>query len=1006
MAETAKKTKKRSVTSVIRLVIIILFLVVILCLALGDFITDLIWFREVGYTEVFLKEIFTKLELGIPIFLGVTLLGVILLNALKQGFLKKNQLVLENKSTKKRVRIISIVLAATFSLLLTVMIVSDLWFQILQFINSTDFNVADPLFHKDISFYIFKLDFLRGLTGGATVIIVGLAVMIGLFYVLLLGFASSAESVEGAAAAETPEGENQETEYYSSAEEAREAAAKNQGGKPYQDMDDLISDLLNRGRNRGSQRPNNSGEFRSKGKALLNVAGREIIILAILFFLSIAANFYLSQFNLLYSGTGAAYGAGFTDINVTLNVYRAMIIFSLAAAVFTAIAIKKKSIKLGLIFPVLMIVVSLAGSAISGAVQNFIVAPDELNKESKYLKNNIDYTRLAYNLQNIKVEDFTAKGDIDKLDVLDNMESFSNIRINDFDPAEQFYNQTQSIRSYYQFNDVDVDRYYINGEYTQVFLSAREINQNYEDSWLIRHLKYTHGYGITLSRVDRITSSGQPEMLIGSIPPVSEVPEIRIDRPAIYYGESTNDYVITNTGEPEFDYPSGESNQYCQYEGTGGIKLNMLNRILFALKERTLKILISTNINGDSKILINRNIRQRVQKIAPFLVVNDDPYVVAEDGKIYWIIDAYTQSSYYPYSEPYNSKSDVNYIRNSVKIVIDAYNGTTDFYICDEDDPLVMTLSKIYPSLFKSLDKMPEVLRAHLQYPNNLFNIQAYVYTKYHMTDVAVFYQSEDQWAIANESYGQATKQMTPNYFIMKLPGESDGEFVSAIPYTPNGKSNMTGILMARQDGKNYGQLVLYRMPKDRTIYGPAQIEAQINQDAEISKEFALWNNSGSSYLRGNLFVIPVEDALLYVEPVYLEATSTSLPEVKRVVMFYGDKVAYEPTLAEALDSLFGPGAGDPLKTAYPVVTGKQMAEDIRSGKIDPNQQDQGQDPTQQGGQESQSGSVDDLTPDGIKGLITQLTELLQKLNALLPSAGTEEDASGAAIETSPAAIE
>ncbi|MBR0130496.1 MAG: UPF0182 family protein, partial [Firmicutes bacterium] len=405
MAETAKKTKKRSVTSIIRLVIIILFLVAILCLALGDFITDLIWFREVGYTEVFLKEIFTKLELGIPIFLGVTLLAVILLNALKQGFLKKNQLVLENKSTKKRVRIISIVLAATFSLLLTVMIVSDLWFQILQFINSTDFNVADPLFHKDISFYIFKLDFLRGLTGGATVIIVGLAVMIGLFYVLLLGFASSAESVEGAAAAETPEGEGQETEYYSNAEEAREAAARNQGGKTYQDMDDLISDLLNRGRNRGSQRPNNSGGFRSKGKALLNVAGREIIILAILFFLSIAANFYLSQFNLLYSGTGAAYGAGFTDINVTLNVYRAMITFSLAAAVCTAIAIKKKNIKLGLIFPVLMIIVSLAGSGVAGAVQSYIVAPDELNKESKYLKNNIEFTRLAYNLQNIKVED-------------------------------------------------------------------------------------------------------------------------------------------------------------------------------------------------------------------------------------------------------------------------------------------------------------------------------------------------------------------------------------------------------------------------------------------------------------------------------------------------------------------------------------------------------------------------------------------------------------------------
>ncbi len=1020
-----KKAKKRGI-AFWQILLVVIIIVIAVILTLTDFITDIIWFGEMGYTAVFLKEIFTKLELGVPIFAIVTLFAVILLNALKRGFLKKNSLVLQDKKEKKRVLIISWVLACTFSLLLTVMIVSDLWFQILQFLNSTDFNVADPLFHKDVSFYIFKLDFLRGLASGATFIIVALAIMIGLFYILLLGFARSEGAADAEAAEAEAEEEEPQQETYSSAEEAKADYGTSGTGNsgPFRStgynprnpwgapgMDEILSELLSRGRKASYQKnPGGPNEMRSKGKALLNVAGREIIILAILFFLSIAANFYLSQFNLLYSGTGAAYGAGFTDINVTLNVYRAMIIFSLAAAVCTAIAIKKKNIKLGLIFPVLMIIVSLAGTGVAGAVQSYIVAPDELNKESKYLKNNIEFTRLAYNLQNIKVEDFTAKGDIDRLDVLENMETFSNIRINDFDPANQFYNQTQSIRSYYQFNDVDVDRYYINGEYTQVFLSAREINQHYEDSWLIRHLKYTHGYGITLSRVDRITSSGQPDMLIGSIPPVSNVPEIQIERPEIYYGESTNDYVITNTGEPEFDYPSGESNQYCEYEGTGGIKLNLINRILFALKERTLKILISTNINGDSRILINRNILQRVQKIAPFLAINDDPYIVVENGKAYWIVDAFTQSPYYPYSEPYNKSTDVNYVRNSVKIVIDAYNGTTDFYICDTEDPLVTTLSRIYPTLFKSLDKMPEALRAHLQYPNSLFNIQAYVFTKYHMTDVAVFYQSEDQWSISNESYGQATKQMTPNYFIMKLPGESEGEFVSAIPYTPNGKSNMTGILMARQDGENYGQLVLYRMPKDRTIYGPMQIEAQINQDAEISKEFALWNNSGSSYLRGNLFVIPVEDALLYVEPVYLEATSTSLPEVKRVVMFYGDKVAYEPTLAEALDSLFGEGAGDPLKTAYPVVTGKQMAEDIRSGKLDPDQP--AADPGSQGSQEGQGqpgsqGSQEggELNTDDVKGLITQLTELLQKLNALLPAIGSEEDASGAAIETSPAAL-
>ena len=607
------------------------------------------------------------------------------------------------------------------------------------------------------------------------------------------------------------------------------------------------------------------------------------------------------------------------------------------SAVLFVVALKKRSIKLGVAAPILMAVVFGAGTLAGTAVQNLIVAPDEINKERTYLQNNIDYTRMAYDLQDIEVRDFVPQSNLTMKDVLLNMGTFSNIRINDFEPAQQFYNQTQSIRTYYEFNDVDVDRYNVNGEYTQVFLSAREINQaRIEDQWLIRHLKYTHGYGITLSRVDRVTASGQPDMLIDSIPPVSEVPEIQIDRPEIYFGESTNDYVITNTSETEFDYPSGESNVYCEYEGTGGIRLNLFNRILFAIRERSLKMLVSTNINSDSKILIYRNINERVNKIAPFLMVDDDPYVVVADGKVYWMINAYTGSAYYPYSEPYQQESDLNYIRNSVKIVVDAYNGDTDFYICDGSDPVVQTLAKIYPKLFQSFEYMPDALKEHVQYPNAMFQIQADVFQKYHMTDVAVFYQNEDLWDIARESYGQTEVEMSPNYFIMKLPGEDDVEFVSSIPYTPSGKSNMTGILTARSDGTNYGEIILYRLPKDRIIYGPAQIEAQINQDAEISKEFSLWNNSGSTYSRGNLYVLPVEGALLYAEPIYLEASSGSLPEVKRVIMYYGDKVAYEPTLAECLDQLFGKGAGTPLTTAYPIEEGRLMAEAIEKGEVDP----------------------------------------------------------------------
>lgn len=447
-------------------------------------------------------------------------------------------------------------------------------------------------------------------------------------------------------------------------------------------------------------------------------------------------------------------------------------------------------------------------------------------------------------------------------------------------------------------------------------------------------MKYTHGYGITLSRVDKVTASGQPDMMIDSIPPVSEVEEIQIQRPEIYFGESTDDYIIVGTDEAEFDYPSGETNMYNFYEGDAGIELNFFNRLLFAIRERSLKILVSTNINSDSRMLIYRNIEEKVQKIAPFLAYDDDPYVVVADGRIFWIIDAYTMSSYYPYSEPWADGSHMNYIRNSVKIIVDAYNGNADFYVSDTNDPMVLTLQKIYPVLFKDFDEMPDYMRAHIHYPNALLNIQANVYKKYHMTNVEVFYQNEDLWAIARETYGQTEQVISPNYFIMRLPGEEKAEFINSIPYTPSGKANMTGLLVARNDVPYYGELVLYRLPKDRIIYGPAQIEAQINQDTEISKEFSLWNNSGSTYSRGNMFVFPVEGSLLYVEPVYLEAAQGSLPEVKRVIVYYGDRIAYKATLGEALDALFGTGAGDPLNADNPVLAGTEAAAILEAGGI------------------------------------------------------------------------
>ena len=371
------------------------------------------------------------------------------------------------------------------------------------------------------------------------------------------------------------------------------------------------------------------------------------------------------------------------------------------------------------------------------------------------------------------------------------------------------------------------------------------------------------------------------------------------------------------TNEPEFDYPSGDSNQYAQYEGTAGINMNLFNRLVFAINERNFKLLVSSNIDSDSKIIIHRNVMDRIRTIMPYLNYESDPYMVVVDGKLYWMVDAYTTSSNYPYSQPCDANG-TNYIRNSIKVVVDAYNGDVNFYVVDEKDPIAQTYAKIYPELFKDFDEMPEGIKSHIRYPNRLFEIQADIYARYHMEDISAFYLNEDQWDIAYEIYGTEQVQITPSYYIAKLPGEEKAEFFNSIPYTPKTKKNMTALFVARNDGDNYGELVLYQFPKSRTIYGPEQIEAQIDQNTEISKEFSLWNSSGTKYSRGNMFIIPINSSILYVEPVYLEATNSSIPEVKRIIVAYDDKIAYEETLAECLVSLFGEQAEEGVDTSEP----------------------------------------------------------------------------------------
>ncbi|MGN0658435.1 MAG: UPF0182 family protein [Emergencia sp.] len=895
---------KKSTKGQRRLSVIVMFIVIILALflLLINFITDWLWFKEMGYVSVFFKQLFTELEVGIPVFIVLTLLINLYLRKLKKGYFTKiaSHEATDMKKLSRYTNIISLV----FGLFTAFYAVSNLWFEILQFANSTDFDIKDPLFNLDISFYIFKLDFLKQLNEMLIGVILLIIVVTVIYYTILLSMHSPDIFEHDDEQAEPFGGETADEERYTGGNPFEGMGADNPFGK--------VFEAFGKKAPKGPQKPKkqlDDNNFRQ----LMNIASGQLSILGIVFFVMIAINFFLKQFDLLHAHTGAVYGAGFTDVNITLWVYRILAVLALIGAVTVVHHIRKKQFKKILTIPVIMIVIGAVGIGAEYLVQNYIVAPDEISKEEQYLERNIEYTQYAYQLDDVSVKSFSADNTLTGEDIAANSETIKNIRINDYEPVNTFYNQTQSIRQYYKFNDVDVDRYMVNGKLTQTYLSTREIDEEkINQSWLNRHLKYTHGYGITLSRVDAVTASGQPDVLIKNIPPESSVDEITVDRPEIYFGELSNDYILVNTSEDEFDYPDGSSNKYTQYEGTAGIKLNLINRIMFSIREQSMKILVSSNIKSNSKIIINRNVVERVKKIMPYLSYENDPYTVVADGKIYWMLDAYTTSSYYPYSEPYDGKiGGTNYIRNSVKVVVDAYNGSVDFYVVDEDDPIAVTFQKIYPKLFKSIDQMPESLQSHIRYPNTLFEIQAEVYSRYHMEDVKVFYQNEDEWAIADEIYGKEQQKMSPNYYIVKLPGEESAEFINSIPYTPKSKQNMTALMVARNDGEHYGELVLYQFPKSKTIYGPMQIEAQINQNTEISSDFTLWSSKGTSYKRGNLFVIPIETSLLYVEPVYLEAENSAIPEVKRVIVAYDDKIAYEATLSEALNSLFGDGAAE-----------------------------------------------------------------------------------------------
>ncbi len=614
-------------------------------------------------------------------------------------------------------------------------------------------------------------------------------------------------------------------------------------------------------------------------------------------------------------------GCGYADIHFVIPVLTFLKYASIIAGIAIWITIGFKSLIPAFIIILVLVVAAFTGSVGNQIIQKLIVAPNELSKETPYIKWSISGTRTAYNLDKIEEKGFFPSDNLTKGIIEENDATLKNVRLWDHSPLLTTFSQLQEIRTYYEFLDVDNDRYMVNGELRQVMLSPRELVPASLPSriWINEKLTYTHGYGLCLGPVNQVTREGLPEFFIKNIPPVSTV-SIEVKKPEIYYGEADADYVVVKTKAKEFDYPSGDQNVYSQYEGTGGIKIgNILKRLLFVAQFKELKLLLSNDITSDSRIMLYRQILNRVEHAAPFFSYDRDPYmVITKDGRLVWIIDGYTTTNSYPYS--YRS-GPINYIRNSVKVLIDAYNGDVKFYVSDPNDPIIKTYAKIFPQLVQPIDQMPQDIRAHLRYPQTMFALQARVFSTYHMTDPQVFYNKEDLWKVPNvSSLDGSESAMPPYYTIMKLAGVGvKEEFILMVPFTPAKKDNMIAWLAARCDGPDYGKLLVFNFPKQKLVFGPRQIDSRISQDPEISRQLTLWNQGGSRVIRGSLLVIPVSQSLLFIQPLYIEAKGGGLPELKRVIVAYGNTIAMEENLELSLEKIFG--SFSKLATAEPGVS-------------------------------------------------------------------------------------
>jgi uncharacterized membrane protein (UPF0182 family) len=811
--------------------------------------TDWLWFQEVGFTQVFTKTLGLKIVLGTVfglLFFALVYTNVRLAARVPRGIRfidQEDSIDLPSlEVVDPLVRRLLLPVAALLGFIAAPQAAGH-WEDVLLFFNRVPFGVEDPLFGRDIGFYVFRLPAWTALYN---------------WFIFTLGFVFVAT---------------------------------------------LFTYVLYRGL-----------QYSPRGIFLSHRARTHLLILAAVVLAVKSAGYFLNAFDLLYSSQGAAYGASYSDVYARLPALRTVAFLALAAAGLAVLQIYRPGWTY-LFAGVGVLIVSHVGGIhlYPSLLQRFRVVPNEIVAERPFIERNIRYTRLAYGLDQIESKDFPAEEQLGAQDLERNEATIKNIRLWEHRPLLATYAQLQEIRTYYKFVDVDNDRYQIDGTYRQVMLSARELSHQHLPSriWINEHLTYTHGYGVVFGPVNQVTPEGLPEFFIKDIPPVSNGP-LQVTRPEIYYGELANDYVFVNTKAQELDYPAGDQNIYTDYTGKGGVPVNSFwRKLIFSARYATMRILLSNDVTRESRILYHRQIQERVKKIAPFIDFDRDPYlVIAEGGRLFWIIDGYTTSDRYPYSEP--TRRLGNYIRNSIKTVIDAYDGRVAFYLSHPQDPIVQAYSRAFPGLIQPMEAMPADLRAHIRYPVDLFGIQARMYSTYHMQDPQVFYNKEDLLSIPRRSIEGQEREMEPYYTIMRLPGETKEEFILLLPFTPNRRDNMRAWLAARSDQPHYGKLIALDFPKAKLVYGPKQIDARIDQDAFISQQLSLWSQAGAEVIRGSLLAIPIEESLLYVQPLYLSAQQGSLPELKRIIVVFGNRIAMEETLEQSLQRLFADGAAPP----------------------------------------------------------------------------------------------